>query len=331
MRILRAFVWLAALLAAGIALHLRVRHPDLLWRGWPAASWLAAGFLAFLAARIAALAGAAIHGRLPWTRLLIPAIAFVEGLGFLSGHAPAFWRAAKLGLALGLELGLLLFTAYRFLRLPAEPGVLPEDHLARPLEAFLPRAAARIVALELVMIGTALRFASGGWRRVDPPGFSYHRESALGAILPALPLLLLGDVLLLEVLMRSLHPWIRAFIHLLDLYGILWVLGLWASFRRRPHTLEDGRLRLHKGLLARLDLRRDQIASVGPLPPFPDDWARLRFTRQALQFQAPGAPQLCLELNAPARAIGLLGLGPAKTRVIVSADDPEGFRGALRA
>lgn len=291
--------------------------------------WLGPGLLALLALRIAMIAARARRGRLPWTRLLIPAALLVEGCGLLFAQAPGPWRAAKLATALALELGLLGLIAHRFLRLRPEPGVLPEDHLAKPLEAFLPPRLARLIALETVLMGSALRFLAGGWRRPDPPGLSYHRASALAAILPALPLLLLGDLVLLEVLLRKLHPWTRVLIHALDLYGILWVFGLWAGFRRRPHRVDGETVRLHKGLLARLELRKDQIVSARPLPAFDDDWARLRFQRAAIPFQVPGAPQLLLELDGPVRATGLLGLGPARTRVIVSADDPDELRKAL--
>ena len=289
---------------------------------------LGAALLILLAARIGVLAIRAGRGRLPWTRLLLPLIALVEGLGLLfsgSGH----WRAAKTGTAILFEAALLGLMAHRFFRLPPEPDTLPEDHLAKPLEAFLPPRAARVVALEAVLMGSALRFLAGGWRRPDPPGFSYHRESAFAAVLPVLPLLLIGDVVLLEVLLRTLKPWVRILVHALDAYGVLWVLGLWSSFRRRPHSVDGETIRLHKGLLAHLDLPKDQIGSVGPLPAFDDDWARFRFMRSALSFQAPGTTPLLLELKTPARAIGLLGPGRAKSRVLVSADDLDGFRRAL--
>jgi hypothetical protein len=278
--------------------------------------------LAILAFRTLALAIRASQGLVPWTRLLIPATLLLEGAGLRFSQAPGFWRAARVTTALALELGLLGLMALQFLRLRAEPCVLPEDHLAKPLEAFLPPGVSRLVATEAVILGSALRFLAGGWRRLDPPGFSYHRSSTFAAILPALPLLILGDLVLLEVLLRSLAPWIRLMVHALDAYGVLWVLGLWASFRARPHLIQDGTLYVHKGLLARASIPLAAIRSVGTFPSFDDDWARLRFQRSVLGFQASGAPVLCLELDQPVRALGLLGLGRAKTRVALSADDP---------
>ncbi|HEU4952548.1 MAG TPA: hypothetical protein VFT46_11390 [Holophagaceae bacterium] len=285
--------------------------------------------LALLALRTLMLAVRAAQGRLPWTRLLVPAALLVEGLGLRFGAVPGAWKALKAGTALVLELGLLALMAHRFWRLPLEPGVLPEDHLAKPLEAFLSPRLARILALEVVLLGSALRFLAGGWRRPDPPGFSYHRSSAFAAILPALPLLVVGDLVLVEVLLRSVAPWIRLLVHALDAYGVLWVLGLWASFRARPHRIEGDVLHLHKGLLSRAEIPLSAIQRVGPVPRFDDDWARLRFHRGALAFQAPGAPDLVLDLDRPAAAVGLLGPGRPKARVVLSADDLPALRSAL--
>lgn len=291
---------------------------------------LGLALLALLALRIVLIAARASRGRLPWTRLLVPGVLLIEGAGLLFSHAPGPWRIAKIATGLVLEVGLLVLMAHRFFRLAPEPGVLPEDHLATPLTAFLPPRASRLIAKEVVLLGSAFRFIAGGWRRPDPPGFSYHRESAFAAILPALPLLLLADLVLLEALLRHLRPMTRLLIHAVDVYGVLWVLGLWASFRRRPHTIQGEAIRLHKGLLAHLDLSKSQIVSVIPLPAFDDDWARLRFTRTAHDFQMPGSTPLLLELNAPVRVMGLLGPGRAKTRVLVSSDDPTAWMAALR-
>jgi hypothetical protein len=285
--------------------------------------------LAILAFRTLALAIQVHQGRVPWTRLLIPAALLLEGAGLRFSQAPGFWRAAKVATALGLELGLLGLMAFQFLRLRAEPGVLPEDHLAKPLEAFLPPRISRLIAIEVVMLGSALRFLFGGWRRADPPGFSYHRSSAFAAILPVLPLLILGDLVLLEVLLRSLTLWIRLLVHALDAYGVLWILGLWASFKARPHRVQDGTLHVYKGLLARTSFPLAAIRSVGAFPSFDDDWARLRFQRGVLGFQAAGAPALYLELDQPVRALGLLGLSQAKTRVALSADDAAALTRAI--
>jgi hypothetical protein len=298
------------------------------WKAPALLPWLTRALLALLALRVLAMAFEARAKLLPWTRLLLPAVLLVEGLG-LAVHPSPLWSALKLASAAVLELALLVFLLLRMARLAPEPGVLPEDHLAKPLEAFLPPRAARLIALEFVVIGGGLRFLFGGWRRPDPPGFSYHRESVLGPFLLALPLLMAADVLLLDLLLRRFSPWIRWSVHGLDLYGLLWVFGLWASMRARPHRIEDGAVHLHHGFLGSLSLRRDQIEGEEQLPAFGDDWARLRYMKGVAQLAVPGPDQVLLKLREPLAATGLLGRAKAKERVLVAVDDVQSFRAAL--
>lgn len=292
---------------------------------------LGPAFLALLALRIVVLARRTLRGRLPWTRLLIPAALLIEGLGLLLSPAPGPWRAAKIATALTLELGLLALMAHRLWRLPPEPGVLPEDHLAKPLETFLPPRAARLIAMECVVLGMGLRFLLGGWRTVPPAGFGYSREAVLGALLPVLPLLLLGDLTLLEILLRRLAPGWRVLIHLLDLYGILWMLGLWSAMRLRPHQIRDGILHLHLGFIRRASIPLASIETVETVPHFMDDPEKAAFRRHAYILAAAGPPQLLLKLRDPLPATGLFGPLRPQARVILAVDEPQAMRAALGA
>ncbi len=330
MRLLRRLVWPLFLALALAGLLLRWKAPALSFHGRSALAWLGLGSLALLALRLFLMAFEARARALPWTRLLLPAVLLVEGLGLVV-HPTPLWNTIKLATGGALELALIVFLVWRMARLQPESDVLPEEHLARPLEAFLPPRAARLMALEFVIIGGGLRFALGGWRRPLPEGFSYHRESILKVALAILPLLLLGDLLMMEVLLRHVSPWIRGTVHALDLYGIFWLLGLWASMRARPHRIEGDTLQLHHGFLGHLRLRRDQIEGEEPLPEFNDDWAKLRFMKGVAQLAVPGPPQILLKLKEPVAAVGLLGLAKPKDRALIAVDDPESFRAAWTA
>jgi len=266
--------------------------------------------------------------RLPWTRLLLPAVLLMEGLGVVLKPGPR-WQALRLSTAAVLEMGFLLLALRAWLRRPRRSAGLPEDALIPAFEAFLPPGLARMTALELVLIGGALRFLLGGWRRPDPEGFGYIKKAGLGMILPALPFLLVGDLVLLEALTRHAPAWLRIALHVLGAYGLLWIVGLWASLRARPHTVRAGVATFHRGILASLCLPLDGIEGVEAMPAFRDDWARLAFMRQVMTFGARGAPCLLLTLKEPATPLGLLGPGRPKARVRVFVDDPEGLRRAL--
>lgn len=319
----------AAFLAVALAAaFLRWRSPGLAWRGQPLHLWLGGLLLALLALRLLAMGWAWGRGRIPGTRLLLPTVLLVEGLGLALQPSPR-WQLARTVTAGVLEIALLALALRAWLRRPKETGGLPEEALIPAFQAFLPPGLARMSALELVLAGGALRFLLGGWRRPDPEGFSYARKAGLGAMLPILPLLAIGDVVLLEVLTRNSSPWLRFTLHAAGLYGLLWITGLWASMRARPHTVRDGLATFHHGLLGSLAVPLENIEGLEPMPAFKDDWAKLAFLRGVIQLQTPGPAQLLVKLKESAAPMGLLGPGKAREQVLIAVDEPEALRAAL--
>ncbi len=321
---------LASMILLALAgLGLRWRDPSLLIHGHSAVQGLALAALSCLALRILVMAFEAAAKKTPWTRLFIPTVVLLEGVGLAwNGGLSPEWQRLRIMTAILLEAALVGFAILAWRRRRHDSNLLPEDELALPISAFLPPATARLVALELVMAGSALRFIARGHRQPEPEGHSYAKHCVLKALLPALPVLLLADLAALEFLLRH-WPKLRWFIHLGDAYAILWFTGLWASFRARPHRIEGGRVVLHHGILGRMELRQDQIVAISRPPMFKDDWARLSDNRKVVQLQAPGPPLLDLHLSEPVAPVGLLGRGKPKARVRIAVDEPEAFRKAL--
>ncbi len=309
-----------ALVAAGITTAI------LRWTGrdtWRTAFSIA---LALLAVRVAIIAWSVARRELPWSRLLLPGILLVEGIG-LSGR-PGPWQL-RLGTAIALELAFVAI-AIREVRRSAASDEPLDARLTRAFAALLPERIARLAAFEIVIVGSAVRFLFGGWRRATPAGFTYHRECGLRMLLPMLPLLAVGDVLLLElVILPHAAMWLRVVCHVLAIYGLVWLVGFYASLRARPHTIVDGRLVLHRGLLRRLELPLTEIASVEPLPTFADDWKKRAYSRGAIRLDVAGPPVLELRLRAATCPIGLLRDGPTSTRVFVAVDEPAAFTAAI--
>lgn len=266
--------------------------------------------LGLVAVRIAFLVRAVACGKLPWTRLLLPSIVLIEGLG-LAGHG--LWQL-RLGTAIALE---VTFIAVAIRAVRRRGRELPERGIARALESLVPPAIARLAAIELVLVGLAARFVCGGWRRPTPAGFTYHRENGLRTMLPLLPLLGVGDVLLLElVILPHATLWLRIVVHVLAAYGLVWLVGLYASARARPHRLVDGVLELHRGVLRHATVDVAQIASIAPLPSFADDWKKRAYLKRTVRLDLGAAHVLELTLRDG-------------TRLIVGVDDPAAFTAAL--
>src|SRR5262249_12079414 len=162
--------------AAACTLVLRAFGTSLQWGVQPA--WLTALgiFLALLAVRIAVLMAAVRRGELPWSRLLLPGIFLVEGLGVWWGDGGPAWQSVRLATAVALELALVVLAIHHLWREPRSHE-LSEDRLARPLGHLLPTRAARLIAVELTMLALAVRQLLGGWRTPAPSGFTYHRDA----------------------------------------------------------------------------------------------------------------------------------------------------------
>lgn len=330
MNVARKILWgLIAFTVFG-GLLLRWRAPGWTFQGRSAVAWLALAALLLLGLRCILMLIEAGGHRLPWTRVLIPLVILLEGIGLAwRGGSSSFWQHLRLGTAAALELAFVIFAIRVWLRRTHDSTLLPEDEVALPVSAFLPPRAARLLALELVLLGGAARFILGGHKKPDPPGFSYHRRCVLRGLLLAIPVLIAADLVALEFLLRA-SPLLRWFIHFADAYAILWFTGLWASFRARPHRVDGNVVVLHHGLLGHLRLRKDQILAITAPPSFKDDWARLADNRKVNQLQAPGPPLLDLHLSEPLSPIGFLGPSKARSRVRISVDDPEAFTAALR-
>lgn len=175
----------------------------------------------------------------------------------------------------------------------------------------------RLALIELVIVGSALRFLAGGWRRPLPAGFSYHRESGLRVLLALLPLLAVGDILLLElVILPHAQAWLRVLLHALGVYGLLWLVGMYATARTRPHQLVGDQLVLHRAALERLVVPVDQIVSIEPLPSFADDWKKRAYLKGAIRLDLAGPTILELRLRD-------------SSRVMIAVDDPRAFTAAV--
>lgn len=319
-----ALLWGLLLALGAAAAALRLRAP-----GHRALPWLTGVFLLLLALRLSGMLLAWRRRHLPGTRLLLPALILVEGLGLVLARTPgpALWL--RVGTALALELLLLTLAVRAWRKARKLPGEWPEDRIAAAFEAFVPPRAARLMALELVMLGSALRFLGGGFRDAAPRGFSHHRESGLHAFLPALPLLIPGDFLLMKVLFSGLAPWLRWILHGSTVYAVLWLFGFYAALRARPHQIQDGQVLLHQGLVKSAAFPASWVLSAAPLPEFDDDWSRHAHMKGVQRLVARGAPVLELKLSEPVRVLGLLGPGRPTDRLAVSMDDPAAFLAAL--
>ncbi len=252
------------------------------------------------------------RGKLPWTRLLLPTIALVLLVGLVVGDR--LWHV-RVGVVVALEVAFVVAAIRVFVR--RDKRERAEVAIARGLEAVVPRFVARLAAIEMTLVAMAARFVAGGWRRAVPEGFTYHRQSGLRMMLPMIPLLAVGDVLLLElVVLPRAALWARVVVHVVAAYGLVWLVGLYAAMRERPHRIAVGRVELHRGVLRSGVVELAEIESVQRLPEFADDWKKRAYLKGAARMDIGGGTVVEIKLRDG-------------TRVVVSVDEPDAFRAAL--
>lgn len=262
--------------------------------------------LGLLGVRLLLSTREALRGELPWTRLLLPGILWIEGIG-LAGQG---WEL-RLVTAIALELAFVGVALRALVRHRGDGPV--ETRIASALEAIVPPSVAKLAAVELTIVGLAIAFLAGGWRRRVPEGFSYHRENALRQVLPLLPLLGIADVLLLElVVLPHAALWVRVVVHVVAAYGLIWLVGLYASARLRPHRLVGDRLELYRGVLRHVVIVRGDILAIVPMPAFSDGWKERAYKRASVRLDFGAARVLEVRLRD-------------HRRLLVGVDQPEAF------
>ena len=140
-------------------------------------------------------------------------------------------------------------------------------------------------------------------------------------MLLALPVFLIPSAIAIDIVIPQAYwPW-RVFDDCVNLYAILWGIGLYATFRMRPHRIVDGTIRLALGVFrtAEVPLAHIGAAHVTQTNFDPKAWSRAHRT-DGLSFAVYGTPVVIFDLAVPlVRAHGTETR--SITRVAVSCDD----------
>jgi hypothetical protein len=124
----------------------------------------------------------------------------------------------------------------------------------------------RRFAWAALRLEVTLYLALGRWitRRPDvPAGTTPIGYSQLVA--PMLWLFIFGsavEVVVLDVLLSRWWTPLRIPLLVVGVWGLVWMLGMLAAYRTRPHLLGDSSLQVRDGIHARIDVPLARIASV---------------------------------------------------------------------
>jgi len=244
--------------------------------------------------------------------------------------------AGAIWLVVGTELALLLFGARavwmamrRYRRGRAEQ-LEARAALEDALTEFVPRAAARWLALELVLWWSLV-----SWIRRKPPagGFTYAGHSVTLPLAILLTVVTPAELLLIDVLVPEYLAWLRWIFNLLAVSALLWVWGLAASQRMLPHQLGTLTLRVRDGAL--LDVRVPYVAIAGASvsehrPPGRPEGLEEDANRRCAYVKVGGAVNIALALSTPLQIETMTGRTRPVDQLCFWTDAPQDLVEALR-
>ena len=278
-------------------------------------AWLRYAILLIAAVRIGFVIARLRRAPKSWTQAILPAM--------LLSFAPGGSYAVRFILLEALAVGIAVYAIAGSIRHPT-PHTLSEDRIAAALSRFFPAFASRWIAAEMVILYYAFYGVFHLFRIPPRPGFGYTAE----ATIRYLPLIFVvagpPEVLVLDALIPARLTLLRLCLHILEVWAFLWIYGLYVSMRLRPHVIEDGVLRVFKGILGSAAIPVEDIREIEVNAVIEKGPGRAALTSR-------GTATAAIHLGRPVQVTRLFGTRAiGATTVTVSADDPAGFREAAR-
>ncbi|MFZ3467974.1 hypothetical protein ACODT3_37480 [Streptomyces sp. 4.24] len=183
--------------------------------------------------------------------------------------------------------------------------------------------ALRFLTHELRLMASLVRWAARRRHGVDGADafFSHGRDQAI--MMYGLTFACVVETVALSYLLAA-WPVIHTVLLVVDVYTVLFVLGLHAASVTRPHVLADGALRIRQAAHVDVHVPLDQIASVR---------RETRFTHERkegeLNLPIGSQTSLTLTLTEPVDAPKFLGAARLVKVIRLHADDPKALYDAV--
>ncbi len=271
--------------------------------------WLRYAILLIAAIRIGFVAARARRAPRTWTEAILP--------GIVLSFAPGGSYAIRFLVLEALAFGIAAYAAIDFVR-HRSPDELPEERIAATLARFFPARISRWIAAEMVILGYAFYGIFHLFRIRARPGFGYTAD----ANIRFLPLIFVvagpPEALIFDSLIPARLTVLRLCVHILELWAFLWIYALYVSMRLRPHVIEAGVLRLHKGIMANAVIPIADIQGI-----------EVDSTPSRAPLVARGTSTVTIQLARPVRVNRMFGPRAAGSVLSVSADNPAALRDSL--
>jgi hypothetical protein len=170
-----------------------------------------------------------------------------------------------------------------------------------------------------------IEHAGEGLRAIlDPPrptAFTYVEGSLVGLIAIVVAVAAVPDAVFFWLLIPHRLSWLALGLDAADIWGALWLFGLYGTMARSPHTLEGERVTLHNGALQSLAFNRNDVAETTSLGVVKRRALPRKRGDGSLVLAFGGVPIVDVRFKIPTNGF---------TRVFVASDRPEALCAVLR-
>ena len=221
-----------------------------------------------------------------------------------------------------LEIVTMTLLARRVLRLRRR-GIDSNDPYARILtatrELLGDTRVADFIACEIAI----LYYSLFCWRKkpvvpVNARSFTVHQRSGWSSIVVCFFVILVVESIGAHLLVQLWNPIAAWIVTMLDVYGILWLLGDYHALRLRPSLVLDDMLHVRYGLRWSVSVPLDAIESIDAIRG-ESDWKR----KDVLKVAMIDEPRWLVRLREPVVARGLAGLTKTIRAIALLPDDDE--------
>ncbi|MFC5749763.1 hypothetical protein [Actinomadura rugatobispora] len=252
-------------------------------------------------------------------------VLLLSGADVPAGLILAAEAAVPAVLALELTVACRVFAAAR------RDGADRRAALREVRDRLVPRQVLRLAGFELKGNHSLLLWAARR-RSGVPEGaveVSYAREQTFtqSLWLFAMTVELVG----FEILLRGLGvpDWLRILVLVVDVYGLLMALGMWAACVTRPHVVTRDELRLRSGAYFDARIPRDRIAAVRSVRNL-NETGLIRVEDGTAAVVVASRTNLVVELTEPVTIVRPMGARAEVRAIRFFADDPAAALTALR-
>lgn len=271
------------------------------------------------------------------TKLILPVLILVNVSlvysGFIDARdaVPIVVAMEALVLLFGLT---MVFFAMRRYRRGRSGGLDGWAALEEGLAGIMPRTAARLITLEPRLFVSLVRWTL----RLTTPReneFAYHNGSRIKPFAIMVVLASPAELLIVHVLALAFSPWawVKWALLALGIYGVLWMVGIYASLPTTPHRLGETGLRIRYGVHVGAFVPYSKIREVERVrrgSPQGSDGLHHVQEEDETYIAVGGKTDLALRLETPLEIQGFLKKSaPAKT-IRLAANDPKEMEEALR-